>query len=609
MHGESQYVRSRGGDSSKASAMLSGTNNVPLGSRRTNSDGASLGQEHPPNQDRASFRGVGEDREELGASHERRVDTNGAGGPIYPVDHKRSERTQEKSRGNSGESGPRATRRRSRWGKDSQRSTLPIITTILPSSIPIEQMEMYVMQARLEEINQKLRSGAYVPQGMDRSPSPEPVYGADGKRVNTREYRYRKKLEQERHKIVDVCMRIIPNFKPPLDYKKPTKVSDKIYIPVKDYPEINFIGQLIGPRGTTLKRIENDSGAKISIRGKGSVKEGKSRADGALIPGEEEDLHCLITADSEDKVHKAMKAIEKVIETAASVPEGQNELKRMQLRYLAELNGTLRDDENQICSNCGAVGHRRSDCPEQKNITVNLVCRICNSAGHTARDCMQKSNTEVMKEAAQRDKRLDSEYANLMAELGEFGYDSSDPNNPSTYNKSSSSQLPWGKRPPWETAAAPTPDQSRDPALVSQWLPRTDAPAAPDGTVPQMIQNPWIQFAAEGDQSAYKNVYSSQAVQPQGWELQDTMAPPGYPSITDASAYSVQPGFPTGDAPVATTYPQNAWSMMALSMMQPQYQAMVYGSAPPPPPTWAPPPPPPPSDAPIISSDPTPGST
>lgn len=38
---------------------------------------------------------------------------------------------------------------------------------------------------------------------------------------------------------------------------------------------------------------------------------------------------------------------------AASIPEGQNELKRNQLRELAALNGTLRDDENQACQNCG----------------------------------------------------------------------------------------------------------------------------------------------------------------------------------------------------------------------------------------------------------------
>lgn len=121
--------------------------------------------------------------------------------------------------------------------------------------------------------------------------------------------------------------------------------------------------------------MESESGAKIAIRGKGSVKEGKGRSDAAHNSNQEEDLHCLIMADTEEKVNKAKEQIHKVIETvcalfdwtqrvlidpqAASIPEGQNELKRNQLRELAALNGTLRDDENQACQNCGEIGHRK----------------------------------------------------------------------------------------------------------------------------------------------------------------------------------------------------------------------------------------------------------
>jgi len=149
--------------------------------------------------------------------------------------------------------------------------------------------------------------------------------------------------------------------------------------------------------------METESGAKIAIRGKGSVKEGKGRSDAAHTSNQEEDLHCLIMADTEEKVNKAKKLIHNVIETAASIPEGQNELKRNQLRELAALNGTLRDDENQACQNCklrghlsrhrlihhlgGQIGHRKYDCPEQRNFTANIICRVCGNAGHMARDC------------------------------------------------------------------------------------------------------------------------------------------------------------------------------------------------------------------------------
>ena len=167
--------------------------------------------------------------------------------------------------------------------------------------------------------------------------------------------------------------------------------------------------------------METESLAKIAIRGKGSVKEGKGRSDAAHTSNQEEDLHCLIMADTEEKVNKAKKLIHNVIETAglpyipwcgckakcpqaASIPEGQNELKRNQLRELAALNGTLRDDENQACQNCqsffglakwgyaknpsgGEIGHRKYDCPQQRNFTASVVCRVCGNSGHMARDC------------------------------------------------------------------------------------------------------------------------------------------------------------------------------------------------------------------------------
>jgi splicing factor 1 len=73
-----------------------------------------------------------------------------------------------------------------------------------------------------------------------RSPSPPPQYDNFGRRVNTREYRYRKRLEDERHKLIDKAMKVIPNYHPPQDYRRPTKTQEKVYVPVNDYPEINF---------------------------------------------------------------------------------------------------------------------------------------------------------------------------------------------------------------------------------------------------------------------------------------------------------------------------------------------------------------------------------
>ncbi|KAL0619424.1 Splicing factor 1 [Plecturocebus cupreus] len=106
----------------------------------------------------------------------------------------------------------------------------------------------------------------------------------------TPEFRTRKKLEEKRHNLLTQVVALNPDFKPPADYKPPaTRVSDKLMIPQLEYPEINFVGLLIGPRGNSLKNLEKECNAKIIIRGKGSVKEGKGGLKvGQILPGEDE---------------------------------------------------------------------------------------------------------------------------------------------------------------------------------------------------------------------------------------------------------------------------------------------------------------------------------
>jgi Splicing factor (branch point binding protein) len=64
-----------------------------------------------------------------------------------------------------------------------------------------------------------LKPHMWMPPVCYRSPSPEPIYSSDGKRMNTREYRTRKKLEEERHDLIQKMFKVNPEFKPPPDYK------------------------------------------------------------------------------------------------------------------------------------------------------------------------------------------------------------------------------------------------------------------------------------------------------------------------------------------------------------------------------------------------------
>ncbi|XP_076445722.1 uncharacterized protein LOC143283386 isoform X2 [Babylonia areolata] len=279
--------------------------------------------------------------------------------------------------------------------------------------------------------------------------------------MNTREYRTRKKLEDERHQLVLEAWKYNPNYRPPADYKAPIiRVSDKVMIPQEEHPDINFVGLLIGPRGNTLKNLEKETGAKIIIRGKGSVKEGKiGRKDGKPLPGEDEPLHAYITANNAENVQKAVEKIKEIIRQGIEVPEGQNDLRRQQLRELALLNGTLRENDGL---------QKLKQIQEAQNIVTNtILCTVCGGAGHIAQDCKEKRPGDTFRmsqiQTPTDRAKMDSEYMSLMAELGEG--------------------------PPPKSTPAPTPPVQRPPLFQNQMPPNPMA-FNPPWQQQQQQQNP-----------------------------------------------------------------------------------------------------------------------
>ncbi|WVR06363.1 branchpoint-bridging protein [Kwoniella sp. DSM 27419] len=426
----------------RPAARTTGTNDMPLGNKRRFGlpeepapSGPPSSAPRPPASDIQYFNGRQErDRDDYRSRDERprdsydrprddyRRDDRGGDRRDDPRDRERrydDDRDRDRDRGRDREpvdDGPR--KRRSRWGDEKARVDVPGLPVAISGNVSQTELDNYAIHVRLEEINRKLRTGDVVPPEGQRSPSPPPQYDAYGRRSNTREIRYKKKLEDERTRLVDRAMKSDPNFRPPADMnQRRGKPQDKVYIPVKEFPEINFFGLLVGPRGNSLKRMERETGAKISIRGKGSVKEGKGRPD-AFSHDEEDELHCLVMSEDPAKVKACVDLINRVIETAASTPEGQNDHKRNQLRELASLNGTLRDDENQLCQNCGEKGHRKWECPQQRVYSANVICRLCGGAGHMARDCRGRGDPNL---GQNKQTAFDSEYSALMAELGEGG--------------------------------------------------------------------------------------------------------------------------------------------------------------------------------------------
>jgi hypothetical protein len=83
-----------------------------------------------------------------------------------------------------------------------------------------------------------------------------------------------------------------------------SKIKRKIPLP-KD-SNFNYTGILIGPKANNQKQLEERTGCRIMIRGKGAQNQTGDYED-------EEDLHVLVLGDNEAQVAKACTEIERII--------------------------------------------------------------------------------------------------------------------------------------------------------------------------------------------------------------------------------------------------------------------------------------------------------
>ncbi|KAG5090638.1 hypothetical protein AAZX31_18G050000 [Glycine max] len=127
----------------------------------------------------------------------------------------------------------------------------------------------------------------------------------------------------------------------------------RLDIPKDSYPNFNFVGRLLGPRGNSLKRVEATTGCRVFIRGKGSIKDLDKEELLRGRPGYEhlnDPLHILIEAELPASVVdvRLMQAQEIIQELLKPVDESQDFYKRQQLRELAMLNSNFREESPQL---------------------------------------------------------------------------------------------------------------------------------------------------------------------------------------------------------------------------------------------------------------------
>ncbi|EKX74257.1 conserved hypothetical protein [Theileria equi strain WA] len=314
--------------------------------------------------------------------------------------------------------------KKTRWGNEEEKPFLPPPYVDLPSGLTPSQVDQFLREQRHDELARKITSGELEFGDPDiRPPSPPPVYDKTGSRVNTRDVRTKNAMNDEYNRLVEYLIKHLPGFVPPADFK-PLKKVRKIIIPLDKYPEYNFMGLVIGPRGCNHKRLEAESGAQISLRGRGTLKEGKQRDhqtdEDAAMP-----MHVHISADKEECVERAVQLIEPLLDPFHPKHE---EFKRKGLEQLALVNGVaLGIVDVGRCSICGGSGHRAHECQDAPLLynyrRADVKCALCGDMGHVTSDCKLARGMNIslvqqyMPQYTQEVVKIDQEYNRMMTEI------------------------------------------------------------------------------------------------------------------------------------------------------------------------------------------------
>ncbi|KAA6394450.1 MAG: putative Branchpoint-bridging protein [Streblomastix strix] len=259
----------------------------------------------------------------------------------------------------------------SRWGTTKLAAPfVPGTPMHIDNELTRDALDILILKHRLRETAKRLETNDFEGEPVLLRQEFAPIYNESGMRIHGSNENTRIRLQVEKDSIEEVTLPKNPlyNAQPLVQLKTGQKRQQIYFLPESSDPTVNVLGLVIGPGGATLKEIELNTRTKIIIRGRGSK---QSKKDTTVLPGDDDDLHALIQGDSDEDIRRAKETIRDIIESKAT----QQDFRKQQLRQLAKMHGTLKDEGPIACEYCGSQLHVSSDCDRFKDKRITGVKR------------------------------------------------------------------------------------------------------------------------------------------------------------------------------------------------------------------------------------------
>ncbi|XP_065077292.1 branchpoint-bridging protein-like isoform X2 [Ochlerotatus camptorhynchus] len=163
---------------------------------------------------------------------------------------------------------------------------------------------------------------------------------------------------------------------------KPIKIAVRVQVPVRDHPKFNFVGKLLGPKGNSLKRLQEETMCKMAVLGKGSMRDRKKEEE-LRLSGDpryshlSEDLHVEIStytapAEAHARIAYALAEVRRFL-----VPDYHDDIRQEQMWEMQALNSaqSVPNGTNGNCNGTTINGHNvnssSNNGTSNGNVTLN----------------------------------------------------------------------------------------------------------------------------------------------------------------------------------------------------------------------------------------------
>ncbi|CRK92929.1 CLUMA_CG006522, isoform A [Clunio marinus] len=163
---------------------------------------------------------------------------------------------------------------------------------------------------------------------------------------------------------------------------KPIKIAVRVAVPVRDHPKFNFVGKLLGPKGNSLKRLQEETMCKMSVLGRGSMRDRKKEEE-LRLSGEykyshlSEDLHVEIQtfappAEAHARIAYALAEVRRFL-----VPDHHDDIRQEQKWEMQALSSTQTSSNgspDDIIEHNGGSGMSESSSSEAGTTSEQSMC-------------------------------------------------------------------------------------------------------------------------------------------------------------------------------------------------------------------------------------------